>query len=111
MNRANVLRNLGRSGEAKADLEACLQVFQNDPARSASMLSSLANLFYVQGDVPQAITQQRRALALREQLPDPRDRAISHNNLANYLEYSGAPSALAESPRHQLAALIYRLVA
>ena len=46
-----------------------------------------------------------------EQLPDPADRAISHNNLANYLERHGTPSALAESPRHQLAALIYRLVA
>ncbi len=71
MNRANVLGSLGRFGEAKAELEACLQVFQNDPAKSAKALSSLANLFDEQGDVPQAITQQRRALALREQLPDP----------------------------------------
>jgi hypothetical protein len=44
-------------------------------------------------------------------LPDPESRAISHNNLALYLERSGAPSALAESPRHRLAALIYLLVA
>ena len=43
----------------------------------------------------------------REQLPDPDDRAISHNNLAIYLERSGTPSALAESTRHRLAALIY----
>ena len=110
MNRANVLRKLGRFGEAKAELEDCLQVFQNDPARRARVLSSLADLFDEQGDVAQAITQERRALALCEQLPDPGDRAISHNNLANYLERSGTPSALAESPRHQLAALIYRLV-
>ena len=40
-----------------------------------------------------------------------RDRAISHRNLANYLESSDLPAALAESPRHQLAVLLYRLVA
>ena len=43
--------------------------------------------------------------------PAPDERASSHHNLANYLERHGTPSALAESPRHQLAALIYRLVA
>ena len=58
----------------------------------------------------QAIAQERRALALCEQLPDPRDRAISHHNLANYLERSGNPSALAESSHHLLAALVYHLV-
>jgi hypothetical protein len=67
-------------------------------------------LFYDQGDVLQAIAQERRALALREQLPDPRDCVISHNNLANNLERSGTPSALAESSRHQLAALVYCVV-
>src|SRR5262249_23058158 len=50
-------------------------------------------------------------LALREQLPDPRDRALSHNNLVRYLDRSGTPSALVEAPRHQLAALVYQLVA
>ncbi len=111
MNRANVLRTLRRFGAAKAELEDCLQIFQNDPAHRAMVLSSLADLFAEQGDVPQAITQARRALALLEALPDPLDRAISHNNLATYLKRSGTPSALAESPRHQLAALIYLLVA
>ncbi len=111
INRANVLGRLGRFGEAKAELEDCLQFFQHDPAMSAKVLGSLADLFDEQGDVVQAITQQRRALALCEQLPDTSDRATSHHNLANYLERSGAPSALAESPRHELAALIYRLVA
>ena len=110
-NRANVLMRLGRFGEARAELEACLQLFQNKPDWIAKVLSSLASLFKKQGDVAQAITQQRRALALREQLPDPADRAISHHNLTNYLERHGTPSAVAESPRHQLAALIYRLVA
>ena len=79
------------------------------PAEQACSVPSPI-LFDEQGDVPQAIAQERRALALREQLPDPSDRAVSHHNLANYLERSGTPSALAESSRHQLAALVYRLV-
>jgi len=111
MNRANVLRHLGRYPEARTELEDCLQVFQNDPASRATTLGSLAELFDEQGDVAQAITQQRRALALCEALPNPQDRATSHCNLAHYLERSGVPSALAESPRHQLADLIYGLVA
>ena len=111
MNRANVLGGLGRFGEARAEMEACLPLFQNNPAASAKVLSSLADLFAQQGDMAQAITQQRRALALREQLPDPGDRAISHHNLANYLERQGTPAALAEAPRHRLADLIYCLVA
>jgi tetratricopeptide (TPR) repeat protein len=112
MNRANVLVELpGRSGEAKTEMEECLQLFQNDPAASAKVLSSLADLFARRGDVAQAITQGRRALTLREQLCDPAGRAVSHNGLGNYLERNGTSSAPAEAPRHQLAALIYRLVA
>jgi tetratricopeptide (TPR) repeat protein len=107
MNRANVLRSLGRSAEARAELEDCLEVFRDDPAGSARTLGSLASLFDEQGDVREAIVQQRRVLAMCEQLPDPRDRAISHNNLAKYLKRSGTPAALAESTRHCLAALIY----
>jgi tetratricopeptide (TPR) repeat protein len=112
VNRANVLVELpGRFGEARAELEDCLQAFQDNPSMMSKVLGSLADLFDEQGDVPQAIIQERRALAVREQLPDPVDRAISHNNLANYLERQGAAPALAESTRHQLAALIYCLVA
>jgi tetratricopeptide (TPR) repeat protein len=112
MNRAIVLGKIpGRFGEARAELEACLALFVNDPTRAARTRGSLADLFDAQGDVAQAITQERRALALCEQLPDPADRATSHHNLANYLERHGTPSARAESPPHRLAALIYRLVA
>ncbi|MDX2111871.1 MAG: CHAT domain-containing protein [Verrucomicrobiota bacterium] len=111
-NRANVLVEMpGRLGEARDELEACLSLFQNDPAKISKVLSSLADLFDKQGDLAQAITQERRALAMHEQSPDPSDRASSHNNLANYLDRSGTPSALSESPRHILAALLYRLVA
>jgi hypothetical protein len=52
--------------------------------------------------------RQRRWLTLFE-LPDPGDRAVSHNSLATYLACSDIPSALAESARHQLAAFIYWL--
>jgi tetratricopeptide (TPR) repeat protein len=110
-NRASVLVNLGRFGEARAELEDCLEVFQGKPKERAAVLASLAGLFAEQGDVTQAITQERRALAVREQLPDPGDRAISHNNLAISLKLQGNAPALAESTRHQLAASIYRLVA
>ena len=77
----------------------------------AKVLISLASLFANQGDLPQAIAQGRRALALCEQLPGPDDRAMPHNNLAIYLDRSGTPAALAAASRHQLAALVYRLVA
>ncbi len=111
VNRANALRHLGRFGEAQVELEACLQVFQHDPTNRAKVLGSLATLFYEQGDVAQAITQGHRALAFCEQLPDHSSRASLHNNLAYYLEHGSLPSALAESARHQLAALTYQLVA
>ncbi len=111
VNRAVELGVLGRFGQAKAELEACLQVFQNDPAKSATILSSLAALFDEEGDGAQAIIQERRALALREQLPDPSDRAISHNNLAVSLGRRGSPPDLAESLCHQLADLVYCFVA
>jgi tetratricopeptide (TPR) repeat protein len=108
VNRANDLANMpGRMDEAKAELEACLLLFAGDPAKSSIVLSSLADLFGRQGDIRQAIIQERRSLAIGEQSPIPANRAASHNNLANYLERSGTPSALAESSFHQLAALIY----
>lgn len=107
-NRATVLKNLGCYGEAQAELEACLQLFQNNPVNFAKVLSSLADLFAGQGDFNQAATLQRRALALRGQLPDPSGRANSHHNLANYLERLGE---IPESSRHQLADLTYCLAA
>jgi tetratricopeptide (TPR) repeat protein len=110
-NRATVLLRLGRFGEARAELEDCLQVFQNKPKERAAVLSSLAGLFYEQGDVPQAITQERRSLSACEQLPDPEDRANSHHNLAIYLARQGTAPSLAESTCHRLADLMYCLVA
>src|SRR5262249_1182621 len=73
LNRANMLRRLNRHGEAKLELEACLDIFENDPVSRAKVLGSLANLYDDIGDLVQAITQQRRALVLRNALPDPTD--------------------------------------
>ncbi len=110
MNRANVLMKIpGRLGEAKSELEACLDLFENKPDSSAAVLSSLANLFYKQDDITQAIAQERRALAMREQLPDPNERAISHNNLGHYLERLDSPADLTESNHQLLTALLYTL--
>ncbi len=109
-NRANVLAQLHRHREAKAELEACLRLFQNDPTRSARTLGSLADLFYEQGDLVQAITLQRRALSFCEQLPVPYDRAMLHGNLTTYLEHDGAPSVVTEARCHELASLLYFIV-
>ena len=99
MNRANVLGQSGplRRGEDRAgglppglpgrSCQSCQDAQCPSPACSTT-----------QGDVAQAITQERRALALCEQLPDPDDRAISHNNLCHLPRSAAAPpSALAES--------------
>ena len=111
VNRDNVLIELKRFPEAKQDLNECLEIFHADPARRAAVLSTLANLYYHWDDIPEADIQQRRALAVRDGLSDPSARAISHNNLANYLRRSGASASRLEADCHQLAALSYRTVA
>jgi tetratricopeptide (TPR) repeat protein len=110
MNRANVLVRLKRFAEAGIELEHCLSVFRDDPAEKARTLSSLASLFDAQGDFDQAILQERRALAIRNTLPDPGDRAISHDNLADYMERSGDARLGPESARHRLVGAVYRIV-
>jgi tetratricopeptide (TPR) repeat protein len=107
LNRANMLRRLERYSEAKLELEACLDIFETDPAGRGTALSSLASLFDDVGDLAQAITQQRRALALRNALDQPDARAISHANLANSLRRAGGEQNLAESAHHRLADLVY----
>ena len=106
-NRATVLGRLRRYDEAMEELQACLQLFQHDPARKANVLSALADLYDEQGDLAQALTQERRALALCEGLPDPSDRALSHGNLAIYLARSAEAQAQEQAHWHRLAALLY----
>ncbi len=110
MNRANMLVSLGRFTEAKAEMEQCLETFQGDTTRKAATISSLANVFAMQGDSMQAISLHRRALAVREQLPDPRSRANSHGNLASCLAQSNKQNLRTEAGSHWLATLVYQLV-
>jgi len=108
-NRYSPLLRLGRVGEAQRELEHCLEVDQRagDEAGRASDLSALADVFDEKRDLGQAIALERRALAIRNTLPDPTDRAISHNNLGNYFQRAGH---LAQTAPHELAAMLYRLV-
>lgn len=106
--RARALRNLGHLAEAKTALDAALRVLDHDADARAGALSELASLYHALADVAQAVRQERRALALRENFPATGARAASHHKLAVLLAESG--DAPAESARHQLAALLYWLV-
>lgn len=110
LNRAVALIGLQRLIEARAEIEHCMGAFQEHPVMYAKSLSALADLLDNQGDVAGAIEQERRALAKCEQLPDPCDRAVSHYNLADYLERNGAPEDQRVSSLHRLANLVYALV-
>ncbi|WNJ82661.1 CHAT domain-containing protein [Pseudomonas canadensis] len=108
-NRANTLMQMPlRLDEARDELESCIKLFQ-EPNMRAKVLSSLASLAEKQNDLPMAISQERRALALHQQMPDPIGRADSHNNLASRLVMRGTVSDLEEYPRHRLASFIYSL--
>ena len=61
-------------------------------------------------DLPGAVSRDRRALARRERAADPADRAGAHAKLADALERTAIPAAVAEAYRHRLAALVYQLV-
>jgi tetratricopeptide (TPR) repeat protein len=109
LNLGNVLQQLNRFKDAKREFDHCLEVFEHDDTEKARVLSSLATLFFLQDDGPAAILQVRRALAIREQLPGIRDRALSHANLATYLDAQSGVSA--EANRHRLAAIVYQIEA
>jgi tetratricopeptide (TPR) repeat protein len=102
------LLRLGRVAEAKAVLAGCLDTFRraDDVTSEATALSALADVWNHLGDSHHAAAVERRALALRERLPDPENRASSHGNLAGYLHAIGSP---AEAGAHDLANLVYTL--
>ena len=74
--------------------------------REASCLSALASVWKERNEIGEAIALERQALAVRNTLPDPSDRAISHDNLGNYLEKVGKE---AEAARHHAAGLVYAI--
>jgi tetratricopeptide (TPR) repeat protein len=108
-NQYGPLMKLGRLTDAQRVVEECLAVYReaNDLTLQARALSALANIWKERGDLEQAIALARQALSIRNRLPDPSDRAISHGNLANYLEKAGK---LEDEARHLLASIIYRLL-
>jgi tetratricopeptide (TPR) repeat protein len=107
LTRAFCLTQLGRYSEAKAELEHCLQIFQNNADFKAKTHSYLAVLFAKLGDDAQAINQARRALAILGNSQSVSVRGGAHYNLARRLEDSNDVHARAEAPLHELAALIY----
>jgi len=108
-NQYTPLMKLGRLDEAQQVLEECLSVDREfgDLGGQASDLSSLANIWKERGDIEQAIALERQALSIKNQLPDPSDRGISHGNLSNYLNKAGKSD---DSAKHLLSAIIYRLI-
>jgi hypothetical protein len=63
--------------------------------------SALAAIWYERGDITQAVALARQSLMVRNRLPNPADRAISHLNLSTYLYELGRNE---ESMNHHLAA-------
>ena len=105
-NRYWPLLRLGRVEEAQRVLEGCLPVFRSAGAVAdeASCLSSLASVWKERGESGEAIALERRALAVCNRLPDPSERAISHDNLGNHLQDADREE---EAGRHHAAALAY----
>lgn len=106
--RATVLMHLpNHLNEARSELEHCNKLFQDVPTMRAKTLTALASLAEKQSDLKQAVIQERRALVLHEQGPDPYNRAGSHGNLATYLTMRGTPEDLKETSLHRMASIIY----
>jgi hypothetical protein len=101
---------MGRLGEAARLLLECQQVFEDnaDTTRLARVLGTRAHLEAALGHPAAAAEFGRTALRLGYARPEPRDIAIGHHNLANYLRVVGGDRAGRRA--HRLAAaLIYQL--
>lgn len=104
------LARLGRFDEAARVLESSLAVFVEvgDGAAEVGTRSRLADLWDERGEPRRAVEAAREALRASEQRAGAALRADAHESLANYLEKAGDE---AEARDHQLASLVYRLVA
>ena len=109
-NDAKPLIELGRLAEAARLLRECQQVYQDlgDFPGVAQVLGARASLERTSGRPAVAADLARAALRLGYARPDPRDIAISHHNLANYLGEAGADSA-GQRAHRLAAAVIFRL--
>jgi tetratricopeptide (TPR) repeat protein len=109
-NQHTPLLGLGQLGEAQRLLESCLAVYRAEEYLNGQqrVLSALARVWKERGDLAKAVSLERQALAICNRLPDPAERAISHNNLANYLRETGSLDACSQ---HRLAAILYFVLA
>ncbi|MDM8567773.1 CHAT domain-containing protein [Candidatus Halobeggiatoa sp. HSG11] len=108
-NRYGPLVKLGRLDEAQQVLEDCLRVFtnKNDLTNQAKVLSALAYVWDECDDMSHAIEQEQQALAICERLPNPEDRATSHESLSIYLDKTEQTE---EGAKHILAGIVYCIV-
>jgi len=108
-NQHRPLIQLGKLDGAQRVLEWCLPVFReaDDLVHQVSTLSALACVWDERGDTNQAVALERQALSVKNRLPNPESRAVSHNNLFKYLDTAGKPE---DAAGHQLASIVYCLV-
>ncbi|MCE7985852.1 MAG: CHAT domain-containing protein, partial [Caldilinea sp. CFX5] len=91
------LLRLGRTAEARSLLLACRDAFEQERAipQLGRVYGALADLEDKTGSRTAAVRWEEVALGYSYQAGDPADCAISHHNLANYLQRQGAaPSAV-----------------
>jgi hypothetical protein len=109
-NDAGPLIELGRVKDAGRLLTECQRVFEDhaDTPMLATVLTTRADLEDALGHRQAAADLERAALRLSYARPEPRNIAVSHHNLANYLGRLGGDRA-GQRAHRLAAALIYRL--
>jgi hypothetical protein len=105
------LLQLGRLSDCAQLLQGCRAVYEReqDLARLGKVYSALAYLQDQTGDQAHAAGFEQVALRYHYQSGDPLDCAGSHNNLANYLQRSGADPALVIAHRVAAAVLLIQM--
>ena len=103
------LLGLGRLAEADQLLRDCQDVFETvgDIPMLGRVYGARAALEDERGHVQNAVELERSALRLHYIHPGPRDIAVLHHNLANYLSRAHAGNR-AEQRAHRLAAALLR---
>ncbi|MGH8902231.1 MAG: CHAT domain-containing protein [Egibacteraceae bacterium] len=103
------LLRLGRLGEARALLLDCRQVFEDahDLPMLGKVLSALADVEDRLGRTGSAVRLVQDALRLSYAAGDPGGVAVSHFNLANYLQRGGRDAGVVVA--HRLACAVIRL--
>jgi hypothetical protein len=103
------LLRLERYRECRALLEGCRAVYERVGylAELGRVYTALADLEDEEGNNPAAVRFEQLALRYKYQSGQPEGCAISHNNLANYLERSAAAPETVLA--HRLAACVIRV--